>query len=254
MTLSSPAERARGAAVSAVLMAGLLWALVAGLAIRLGPSPAERRGAAIDLTLPRPAPPPAVHQPVRRERARQREGEASPSNLKATATEVVAPPPPVPLPPPPLPAAPVANTGFQSTQGAAPVAGPGTGAGGQGNGFGAGGEGDGPGGGGEGRNTPPRRIGGRIRPGDLPDELAYNLAAGVDLVVGVRYAVEEDGRVTDCRITRSSGDRRLDVLTCELIEQRFRYRPALDDDRRPFKSWIVENHVWNFEDVRERRR
>ncbi|MBN8807048.1 MAG: energy transducer TonB [Sphingomonas sp.] len=187
------------------------------------------------------------------DRAPKREGAAAPPALKATATEVTAPKPLLPPPPQPIAAAPVANTGAAPTQGAAPVAGPGTGAGGEGNGFGAGGEGDGPGGGGEGRDTPPRRVGGRIKPGDLPDDLAYNLTSGVDLVVGVKYAVEEDGHVDECRVTRSSGNRELDTLTCQLIEQKFRYRPALDENRHPFKSYIVENHTWNFEDVRERR-
>ncbi|WP_208734777.1 energy transducer TonB, partial [Corallococcus praedator] len=60
--------------------------------------------------------------------------------------------------------------------------------------------------------------------------------------------------VTDCRVTRSSGNPALDRLTCSLIERKFRYRPALDEDRTPFKSWIVENHTWNFEDAGLRRR
>jgi protein TonB len=243
-------DRWKGAIGALLVQGALLWVLIAGLAV--GSSPSLREKVAL-FALPddRPTPPPPP--PPQPKRASAREGAASPANIRSTATELVAPKPVLPPPPQPMAAAPVANTGVQSTQGAAPVEGPGFGAGGIGNGFGSGGAGDGDGAG-DGRDTPPRRVGGRIKPSDLPDDLAYNLAAGVDLTVGVKYAVEEDGRVTDCRVTRSSGNSTLDRLTCDLIESKFRYRPALDEDREPFKSWIVENHVWNFEDTGPRRR
>lgn len=241
-------DRWKGAVGALLVQGALLWLLVAGLAV--GNSPTLRdKIASFALTPERPAPPPPPPQPKRNS---AKEGAASPANLRSTATELVAPKPVLPPPPQPMAAAPIANTGVQSTQGAAPVEGPGFGAGGVGNGFGSRGDGDGDGAG-DGRDTPPRRVGGRIKPSDLPDELANGLTGGVDLVVGVKYAVEEDGRVTDCRITRSSGEPRLDRLTCELIERKFRYRPALDEDRHPFKSWIVENHSWNFEDAGPRR-
>jgi periplasmic protein TonB len=242
-------DKWKGAAGALVVQGALLWLLIAGLAV--GGSPALRdKIASFALTPDQPAPPPPPPQPKKNS---SKEGAASPANLRSTATEVVAPKPVLPPPPQPIAAAPIANVGVQSTQGAAPVEGPGYGAGGVGNGFGSGGAGDGDGAG-DGRDTPPRRIGGRIKPSDLPDDLAYTLAAGVDLVVGVKYAVEEDGRVTECRITRSSGNVQLDHLTCDLIELKFRYRPALDEDRRPFKSWIIESHTWNFEDTGPRRR
>lgn len=250
MTAARPQDHIGSAALSALLMGGLLWVLIVGLAVRLGPLPIERPGV-LNLVPPPPRPP-VIHEPVPSQRARARAGQAAAAGLLSTAAEVVAPKPLIP-PPPPMAAAPVANTGVQAMQGAAPVAGPGTGAGGVGDGFGAG-EGDGPGGGGEGRDTPPRRIAGRISPGDLPDDLADTLESGVDLVVGVRYAVEVDGNVDECSITHSSGSRPLDILTCELIERKFRYRPALDEDHAPFKAYIVENHIWNFEDARGGRR
>ena len=238
-------------AVGALLVQGaLLWLLVGGLAVSSSPVIREKIAAFV-LSPDQPTPPPPP--PPQPKRNSSKQGAASPPNIRSTATELVAPKPVLPPPPQPMAAAPVANTGVQATQGAAPVAGPGFGAGGVGNGSGSGGAGDGDGAGAD-RDTPPRRIGGRISPGDLPDDLAYNLAAGVDMTVGVKYAVEEDGRVTDCRITRSSGNRELDRLTCDLIERKFRYRPALDEDREPFKSWIVENHTWNFEDAGPRRR
>jgi protein TonB len=242
-------DRWKGAIGALLVQGALLWVLIAGLAV--GTSPSLREKVAL-FALPddRPTPPPPP--PPQPKRASAREGAASPANIRSTATELVAPKPVLPPPPQPMAAAPVANTGVQSTQGAAPVEGPGFGAGGSGNGFGSGGSGEGDGDGG--RFTPPRRTGGRIKVKDLPDDLAFLLAAGVDHTVGVRYAVEEDGRVDDCRITRSSGNVALDRLTCDLIEQRFRYNPSIDPDGDPVRSYVVENHVWNFEDAAPRRR
>lgn len=241
-------DRWKGA-IGALLVQGvLLWVLVAGLAVSNSPALRDKIALFAMANDQPPPPPPPSPQPKKNS---SKEGAASPANIRSTATELVAPKPIVPPPPQLMAAAPVANNGVQSTQGAAPVPGPGAGAGGVGNGFGSGGEGDGDG---EGRGTPPRRIGGRIKPGDLPDDLAYTAQAGVDLTVGVKYAVEEDGRIGPCLITRSSGNVELDRLTCRLIQAKFRYRPALDEDRAPVGSWIVETHTWNFEDVKGKRR
>jgi len=45
-------------------------------------------------------------------------------------------------------------------------------------------------------------------------------------VVRVTYDVSVDGRASNCRVAQSSGHSRLDARTCELIERRFRFRPA----------------------------
>ena len=151
----------------------------------------------------------------------------------------MAPTPVVPIiPPPPLVTAPKAASGTQASSGNAAIAGPGTGSGGTGNGTGSGGDGDGDGGGG---GTPPRQIGGRISQRDYPRDL---FAAGVQGTVGVLYVVAVDGRVTDCQIERSSGNRALDNATCDLIISRFRFRPSLDEHGRPVESQIEENHTW----------
>lgn len=239
---SSPRDRI-GPAIAAIAVQALLgYALVVGLAVHFTQRPSD------DLKLfgvtPEPPPPPpakVIPDPVRNTRP---EGEASPPNLRSKATEVTAPPPVIPIPlPPPVVAAPKPFTGSEATTGAAPVPGPGTGAGGIGNGTGSGGSGDGDGGGWQ-DETPPRRIKGRLKDSDYPDDLSD---AGIGGTVGVRYTVEADGRVTDCEVTRSSGSARLDAHTCRLIEQRFHYRPALDARGRPVPSTIVENHSWQVE-------
>lgn len=219
---------------------------ILNLAPELPPPPVEE---------PPPPPPPSEGSAAAERAADPRpEGAASPPNLKARPTPVVAPEPVVPLPvPTPIVAAPVVAEGRQSSAGAAPVPGPGTGSGGVGNGFGSGnggsGAGGGGGGGGNGRGVgmrPPRWIRGTMSPRDLPDELQEN---GTGARLETIYWIEASGRVTDCRVTRSSGDRRLDALTCRLIEQRWRYDPARYADGRPLRSRMVQDHYWEFENL-----
>jgi protein TonB len=50
--------------------------------------------------------------------------------------------------------------------------------------------------------------------------------------VQAHFEVGVDGRVSDCRVVRSSGNAELDATTCRLIERRFRYAPARDAQGR----------------------
>ncbi|HKT15813.1 MAG TPA: energy transducer TonB, partial [Allosphingosinicella sp.] len=108
-------------------------------------------------------------------------------------------------------------------------------------GDGSGGDGRGRG---EGRGTPPRRIRGQIGNSDYP---RWAGEAGIGGTVSVRYAVETDGRPSDCVVTGSSGDASLDETTCRLILKRFRFKPSLDRAGRPVRAYIVENHSWMIE-------
>lgn len=234
-----PRDRLISAGLSAGIVGLLGWALLAGLGVRM-PGTAERSLETFEVLAP--PPPPPVRIVPERKRNRRREGEAAPPNLRSVATPVVAPVPIIVLLPPPVPviAAPTAGVGSDPTQGAAERAGPGTGAGGVGNGTGSGGRGDGDGGGWE-DETPPRRLRGRLRDSDYPDAAAE---AGASGTVSVRYFVETDGRVSGCRVTRSSGHPALDGATCRLITDRFRYRPSLDVAGRPVRSVVVVDHEW----------
>ena len=169
------------------------------------------------------------------------EGAAAPPNIKSKPTEIVAPKPEIKLPvPSPVIAAPIAGPGAAATSGNAPVFGPGTGAGGIGNGTGSGRYGDGGGGGGGGGVAVPLRWrSGVIRDSD------YTPAPGEGTrVVHLRFVVGPQGRVTACRVTRSSGNVELDGLTCRLIQQRFRYRPSLDHWGRPVSDVVTGDHTW----------
>ncbi|HTG39752.1 energy transducer TonB [Sphingomonas sp.] len=232
--------RAPGAAAALGVTALLGWGLVAGLQFAPLTETVEALATfTVAPDAPPPPPDPVVPPPRRDTRP---EGEAAPPNLTSKATEVTAPEPrvPIPLPPPPVVVARTAGPGAQSTSGAADEVGPGTGAGGIGNGFGAGGSGDGEGGGWR-EETPPIQVRGDIRDADYPAHLADN---GIGGRVGVRYRVDPDGRARDCRVTRSSGVRELDAITCAHIERRFRFRPSRDGRGRPVAAEIVESHEW----------
>mgnify|MGYP002778682373 CR=1 FL=1 len=235
-------DRTIAALVAAGLVASLLWALVLGLAV----APRAVTDTALKLfgVAPPPSPPAEVVPPPRP--SYRPSGRAAPPNLRSRAAPIAAPVPEVvtPVPPPPVATAPKPFEGAEATQGAADLAGPGTGAGGEGDGTGAGGWGDGDGAG----DTPPRRIAGRLRDSDYPREAVDERASGR---VGVRYMVDIDGRVPRCQVTRSSGSPALDATTCRLIMQRYRFRPGYDARGRPFVSTIVENAIWIMEDEEE---
>ncbi len=244
MTAAQPRTKDRiGAAVGAIVLPGLLgYALIYGLVVPL-PAAVDEALKVFGVASPPPSPPVDKVKP-RPSPTRKPQGAASPPNLKSKATEVVAPPPIVPVVvPPPVIVAAKAGIGAQATTGASDVRGQGTGSGGRGNGTGSGGYGDGDGGGGE--ETSPRWRRGRLKDSDYPRDAAET---GIRGTVSVRYVVEVSGRVSQCRVTRSSGSAELDGLTCRLIEQRFRYDPSLDAAGRPVESTIVESHDWSMDE------
>lgn len=82
---------------------------------------------------------------------------------------------------------------------------------------------------------------GRIRNSDYPRAARRSRAQGT---VFVRFAVQPDGRVGECLVTRSSGSPVLDSATCELIQRRFRYKPARDAQDRAVPDVIVGRQSW----------
>lgn len=239
MALSTPRERI-GGALAALGVTGVLGAvLVLGLAVRERLAAPDEDVAIFDVSPDRAKPKPKSERMP--ERNTRPSGAAAPPNLRSRATEVVAPKPIVPIiVPPTLTVAETPAESVQATSGAAPVAGPGTGAGGIGDGFGGGGDGDGDGAG-DRDATPPRQIRGRISNRDYPENLSD---AGIGGRVTVLYLVETDGRVADCDVVGSSGNRQLDDWTCQLIRERFRFRPSRSGSGRPVRALIRENHYW----------
>lgn len=217
------------------------WALVMGLSYNIV---THGRDALVAVfSEPPPPPPPPKQQPkpaVKPATSSAAKGDPSPRNLRNQATPVFAPKPPPLVLPPPIVTATQPALGDAAQTGASNLAGPGQGAGGVGNGNGGGGNGgDGEGDGGA--VVGPRQIRGKLSMRDLPDGL---LDPGEEARVGVRYSVNIDGSVSNCRADQPSGIAVLDALACRLIEQRFRYKPARDRAGNPVRATVVEAHYW----------
>jgi protein TonB len=62
--------------------------------------------------------------------------------------------------------------------------------------------------------------------------------------VGVTYTVAADGSVSGCTVTKSSGRDDLDLATCRLIQQRFRYEPARSQQGEPIPQIVAGWYDW----------
>ncbi|MET3827236.1 protein TonB [Sphingomonas sp. PvP055] len=239
---SSIKDRVASAGGAALLVVAIGYGLMTGLSVDFRTRVSEELKA-FSVLPPAPPPPRKEIVPAPRKAEKRKEAEAAPPNLTAKPTEVVAPPPVIRLPqPPPIPVAPVAGAGIDPRAGAAPVVGPGTGSGGQGNGRGSGRGGDGDGGGGG--EIPLELIRGELRYRDLPRDL---YEAHVSGTVGMAFDVSAKGRVTACRITRSSRNPRLDAATCALIIEKLRYRPTRNAAGQAVPDTVTGEQVWTIE-------
>ncbi|HEX8527015.1 energy transducer TonB, partial [Allosphingosinicella sp.] len=95
--------------------------------------------------------------------------------------------------------------------------------------------------------TPPRPIepGGWIGMGDYPAPALRSETSGA---VEVRLAVDGQGRVTGCEITRSAG-RVLDEATCRLLRERARFQPGRDSTGAPVRSTHRTRIEWQLPGV-----
>ncbi len=99
---------------------------------------------------------------------------------------------------------------------------------------------------------PPREIGARPPRQLTPPHLLFSNAdyppsafrAGEEGLVGFRADVAEDGRVTGCTVTRSSGSSALDLATCRVVRMRGRFLPARDRDGKPAKGSFHGRIAW----------
>lgn len=178
---------------------------------------------------PSPTPPPPPQQP-------DEAGAAGEEGKKAIPREVAAPKALIPLATQAAP--PVAAQGTANTAGAS-AQGQGTGAGGQGSGTGSGGSGNGQGGGLARKFV---QIAGTIDSArDYPKESREQRIGKSVLIV---FTVGTDGRVHNCRVRESSGEPQSDAITCRLAEERFRFRPSLDDAGNPVEALYGWRQRW----------
>lgn len=219
-------EKAKAIAAVIAVHIALGAAIISGLNVRMVSHVVEQLKT-FDIRVPPPPPPQPEPRPaLKKQDVKKPQGAAA---KKAEPSPVVAPEPKIPVPSP-IPAAKVAGTGSSTRSGAA-ASGTGTGAGGSGNG---------PGGGGDGGFTPARRI------SKIPDSEYRRLAAtGMRSGrVGVTIKVNADGSVSNCRVARSSGDRSVDALMCDLTLRYVRFEPARDPFGRPVAQDITFFPNW----------
>ncbi len=236
----STQDRVKSAGAAAALVALIGYGLIAGL----GVGASQRIVEQLTVLALLPDSPPPKPDPVRapKQAEKRKEGAASPPNITSKATELVAPPVPMLIPQPAtMVVAPVAGLGSDASAGAAPVVGPGTGSGGQGNGLGSGDGGDGDGGGG---GTEAELISNKLNYADLPRALWDAHAAGT---VTYRATIGTNGRLSDCRVIRTSGNAALDAATCTLALRHVRFRPARDENGRKISDSALFEQEWTVE-------
>ena len=83
------------------------------------------------------------------------------------------------------------------------------------------------------QSPPPAKPQGIVSADDYPRVAVAN---GWQGDVGVELTVDRTGRVTACRVTKSSGHQVLDDATCSLLIKRARFDPARDDKGNPVPS------------------
>ncbi|AKM06213.1 TonB family protein [Pelagerythrobacter marensis] len=166
-------------------------------------------------------------------------GAAGEAGREATPRPVTAPEPPVQIQPPvPVPRA--SSTGAANTSGARET-GEGTGAGGTGSGTGSGQGGGGTGGG---AVNKPVHVSGSIDDArDYPvPEGGRSARRGTQVIV--RVIVNPDGRASNCTIYRPSPDAEADRITCRLVQERLRFRPATDAAGNPVAAPFYWRQRW----------
>jgi len=223
-------DRIKAFAGVILVHAALGAAILSGLHVTIVEHTVERLKA---FDIDEPPPPPPLPPPPQRtaEKAKEDEGAAG---KKAIPTPVVAPEPKIVVPyKPPVTAARVAGTGSASTAGASTV-GTGTGGGGSGSGLGGGGRGD------FSRFTPARML------NKIPDR-EYRRISGGRIPRGsasIAFRVEPNGRMANCRVTRSSGDAYVDSIVCQAAMAHLRFSPARDANGRPVAQDMSYTPTW----------
>ena len=82
---------------------------------------------------------------------------------------------------------------------------------------------------------------GTISDADYPSSAQRAEAEGTSVA---RFTIGTNGRVSNCTIVSSSGNNALDETTCRLIERRFRYRPAEDEQGNAMSETKTQRVVW----------
>jgi protein TonB len=234
-TFATAPRRPRPATLAAIVLLHL--AAIYALARALAPGAAASVEQAVLSTFtvtvePKPKDPPPQPEPDA--------GASGEEGRKAVPKPVIAPPQPKLVLKPATPAPRASATGTQDTSGARD-SGAGTGAGGTGSGTGSGNGGGGQGGG---IATKPVWIGGAINNArDYPTPPGGRQARfGTEVIV--KATVGPDGRASQCSIYKPSPDPEADAITCRLVVQRLRFKPATDASGNPVAAPFFWRQRW----------
>jgi TonB family protein len=83
--------------------------------------------------------------------------------------------------------------------------------------------------------------GGWISDADYP---AAALSAGQQGAVQVRFLINAAGAVSQCNVASTSGSAALDARSCEIVMQRFRFKPASDANGKAVEEWRSQKVSW----------
>jgi len=166
-------------------------------------------------------------------------GASGEEGKKAVPKPVVAPEPKVVVKTAP-PAPKASSTGVADSSGAK-NSGSGTGAGGNGSGTGSGNGGGGQGGG---IASKPVLVSGSINNArDYPTPPGGRQARiGTEVIV--KMTVGTDGRASNCSVYRPSPDAQADAITCRLVVERLRFKPATDSNGNPVAAPFYWRQRW----------
>ena len=64
----------------------------------------------------------------------------------------------------------------------------------------------------------------------------------------MEVAINTEGSVTDCKVTKSSGSERLDTAACTYVQSHWRWKPPTREGKVLAVSTNV-NVVWNLKDA-----
>jgi periplasmic protein TonB len=222
-------DQAKAIAGVIAVHAALAVAILSGLSVPVVRQAVEQL-TTIDIREP-PPPPPTPPPPPASKQQQMKKAAGAPAP-RAEPTPVVAPPPRIPAPSS-IPAAKIAGTGSAPSSGAS-TAGTGTGAGGAGNGPGGGGYGD------YSRFTPARMVG-RIPNSEYRRISAGRIPTGSAMIT---FRVNPNGRISNCRIIRSSGDPYVDAMVCDAATRWLVFNPARDPAGTPVSQDITYTPNW----------
>lgn len=89
--------------------------------------------------------------------------------------------------------------------------------------------------------VPAKPLRSLFSPEDYPYEAAVHEDQGT---VQLTFLVDETGAVRDCSVDETSGIPTLDTMSCYIIQQRARFKPAIGPDGKPRRSAFSQGITW----------